>query len=230
MKITWLGQAGLLLETENLTVIIDPYLSDSVGKVNPASHRRVPVEESYLQMKPDVLLFTHNHLDHFDPETADVYLAMAGDMTVLCPTSVWTEARKRGNGDGGSKNYVQFDAGTVWTEGTLRFKAVPAAHSDSFAIGVLVEDLSTGKVYYITGDTLYNERLFPMLPDGIEAVFLPINGVGNNMNMTDAADFARRCGAKKVVPLHWGLFDGLTPAALAVDNKVTPRFFEEIEL
>ena len=32
MKITWLGQAGLLLEGEGLSVMIDPYLSDSVEK------------------------------------------------------------------------------------------------------------------------------------------------------------------------------------------------------
>ena len=35
MKITWLGQAGLLFETEKLTIMIDPYLSNSVEKINP---------------------------------------------------------------------------------------------------------------------------------------------------------------------------------------------------
>ena len=43
MKITWLGQAGLLMETGGKIVLIDPYLSDSVGKVNPLNYRRVPV-------------------------------------------------------------------------------------------------------------------------------------------------------------------------------------------
>ena len=52
MKITWLGQAGLLFETENASVIVDPYLSDSCGKSNPASHRRVPVDEKFLKMHP----------------------------------------------------------------------------------------------------------------------------------------------------------------------------------
>ena len=32
MKITWLGQAGLLFEIEDKTIVIDPYLSDSVAK------------------------------------------------------------------------------------------------------------------------------------------------------------------------------------------------------
>ena len=69
MKITWLGQAGLLFQTSDCTVMIDPYLSDSVGQINPANHRRVPVEEQYFSLKPDIIMFTHDHLDHYD--TAD---------------------------------------------------------------------------------------------------------------------------------------------------------------
>ena len=69
MKITWLGQAGLLIETEGVIIMIDPYLSDSVAAVNPKNYRRVPVEERFLRMRPDVLICTHNHLDHTDPET-----------------------------------------------------------------------------------------------------------------------------------------------------------------
>ena len=52
MKITWLGQAGLLLETGNKKIIVDPYLSNSCFKLNPASDRRMPVDEKYLKMKP----------------------------------------------------------------------------------------------------------------------------------------------------------------------------------
>lgn len=32
MKITWLGQAGLLFETGETTILVDPYLSNSVEK------------------------------------------------------------------------------------------------------------------------------------------------------------------------------------------------------
>ena len=56
MKITWLGQAGLLLETDGKKIIVDPYLSQSVEKVNPKNYRRVPVDESFLKIKPDVIV------------------------------------------------------------------------------------------------------------------------------------------------------------------------------
>ena len=74
MEITWLGQAGLLFETDGKKIVIDPYLSDFVKTVNPANYRRVPVNEDYLKLKPDVILITHNHLDHLDKETLKYYL------------------------------------------------------------------------------------------------------------------------------------------------------------
>ena len=71
MKVTWIGQAGFLFENENIKIIIDPYLSDSCYKVNPRLKRNYSVEESFLKINPDVIVLTHSHLDHADPETLD---------------------------------------------------------------------------------------------------------------------------------------------------------------
>lgn len=46
MKITWLGQAGLLFEKDNYKIMIDPYLSDSVEKINPQNYRRTKVKKN----------------------------------------------------------------------------------------------------------------------------------------------------------------------------------------
>ena len=222
MKITWLGQGGLLFEKENLKIMIDPYLSDSVGKADPKKHRRVEVDTRFLAVKPDVMIFTHNHLDHYDPETVRNFISEDSRITVLAPSSVWAEVRKIG----GSNNYVLFDRHTQWTEGSIRFEAVKACHSDLSAIGVVLYD--EAKTYYVTGDTLYNKEIFPDLPRNIDVVFLPINGVGNNMNMADAVRFAAECGAKNVVPVHFGMFDELNPELFSCPNKVTPEIYKEI--
>ncbi len=224
MKIIWLGQAGLLFETEKATVMIDPYLSDSCGKINPKSHRRVPVDESLFGIKPNVMIFTHNHLDHYDPKTVEKFIGEETGIAVLAPYSVWSEVRKYG----GNNNFVQFDRHTRWTQYGITFTAVKATHSDAAAIGVIIDD--GDKKYYVTGDTLYNSEIFADLPHDIYAVFLPINGVGNNMNMCDAADFAKKTGAKKVVPLHVGLFDSLSAEDFGCENKIIPDFFKEIKL
>lgn len=220
MKITWLGQAGLLFENKETKIMIDPYLSNSVEKTNPKSYRRCPVDESFFDVKPDVMIFTHNHLDHYDPETVKKFITEKTNITVLSPESVWNEVRKIG----GDNNFVMFNRHTSWTENNIKFTAVKAEHSDATAIGVIIDDGE--KKYYITGDTLYNKEIFEDIPSGIDIVFLPVNGVGNNMNVTDAKEFAKQTGAKKVVPLHFGLFDELVPDGF----QIIPQIYKEIIL
>ena len=224
MKITWIGQAGLFIETKGLRILVDPYLSDSVVKINPRNFRRQPIDEKFLQLQPDVLICTHNHLDHLDPETLPHYFQRERAIVALGPKSCFDELRKFG----GNHNYVKFDRHVEWTEKGVLFKAVKAEHSDPTPIGVIIDDGQTR--IYITGDTLYNEEIFDDIDGDVDVLFLPINGVGNNMNKTDAARFAQKIKAKKVVPLHWGLFDELTPDDFAVDNKVIPEIYKEISL
>lgn len=224
LKITWLGQAGLLIENERIKIMIDPYLTNNVAQVNPDNYRRVSVDPSLFEIHPDVLVFTHNHLDHYDPETAEKFLAYDQKMLVLSPASVWSEVRKFGRGH----NYVQFNRHTIWTEYGITFIAVKAEHSDPSPIGVVIDD--GGAKYYITGDTLYNSEIFGDIPSDIFALFLPINGVGNNMNMTDATRFAANINAQRVIPLHFGMFDDINPAEFACKNKIIPTIYKEIVL
>ncbi len=222
IKFVWLGQAGLLIKTDKKTILVDPYLSDSVEKINPKSKRRVPVDKSLFEVKPDIIVLTHNHLDHTDPETLVHYLTEDSKTLVLASGGAWETVR----GFGGNNNYVLFNKGTRWTDGDISFYAVPAEHSDREAIGVVIT--FEGKNYYITGDTLYNDGIFPLLPSDIEVVFLPINGVGNNMNITDAKAFAKRIGAKQAVPIHFGLFDEIDPVNFDLENSVIPKIYDEI--
>lgn len=224
MKITYLGQAGLLLEKGDFRIMVDPYLSHSVEKVNPQNYRRVAVDEAFLKIKPHVLIFTHNHLDHYDPETVTHFLGKESRVLVLASRSVWEEVRKFG----GHNNYVVFNRHTSWTENGIKFTAVKAEHSDPDAIGVLIEDEK--KTYYITGDTLYNEEIFGDLPNEIDVLFLPVNGVGNNMNMADGIRFAKRVRPQKAVPFHIGLFDEKTADAFEFENKVIAEIYKEVKL
>ena len=96
MKITWLGQAGLLFEKNGYKIMVDPYFSDSVGKLQPSKSRRFPVDESFFEIKPNMMIFTHNHMDHYDPETAPRFITADSNITVLSPTSVYNEAKQLG--------------------------------------------------------------------------------------------------------------------------------------
>ena len=103
-----------------------------------------------------------------------------------------------------------------------------AVHSDPYAMGFVIE--AEGKRYWITGDTLYSKALLEGLPLPLEAVFLPVNGVGNNMNARDARLLAEKTEAKFAVPLHTGLLDDLTPGVFLGKNRVLPEIWKEIVL
>ena len=222
MKVTWIGQAGFLIEKDGKKILVDPYLSDSCAKSNPASYRRTPLDESYLAMKPDVIVLTHDHIDHTDKETLEHYLPGEGGILVLAAANAWNTVRCFG----GANNYVRFRPGTRWTFEGLCFTAVKAEHSDPESIGVVVDDGE--KKLYFTGDTLYNEEVLASLPKDLFAVFLPVNGKGNNMNATDAAAFAARTGAKYAVPMHVGMLDELTPDIFTASNRVLPEVYQEV--
>lgn len=224
MQITFLGQAGLLFRSAGLTVMVDPYFSDNVAALDATKHRRVPLDPSLWNIRPDVLVLTHDHADHYDPFTADRILNAHTGITVLSPRSVWSKIRAIGQ----EHRYVLFSPRTSWTQAGITFTAAKAEHSDPDAIGVLIRE--GNKTYYVTGDTLYNEDVFADLPEEIDTVFLPVNGEGNNMNATDAARFATRIGAKHAIPLHTGLLDDFTADSFHYAGKVVPVIYQPIPL
>ena len=87
-----------------------------------------------------------------------------------------------------------------------------------------------GSVAAPTAGLHFTENVLADIDRPVDVVFLPINGVGNNMNMTDAARFAADIDAKEVVPLHFGMFDALDPTVFASDRRIIPTIYKEIML
>ncbi len=73
---------------------MDPYLSNSVEKIEPENYRRFPIDNSFLKIKPDIILQTHEHLDHTDPATLVHYIDQNSGVLVLAPTNAWKKIRK----------------------------------------------------------------------------------------------------------------------------------------
>ena len=94
MKITFLGQNGFLIESKKSTIIIDPYLSCSVEKIEPQNKRRQPIDERFFKIKPDIAVITHAHADHYDEETLDKFLKENADCVLFAPPSVFCSAKK----------------------------------------------------------------------------------------------------------------------------------------
>jgi len=149
-------------------------------------------------------------------------------VTVLAPEAAYRELVKMGGGH----NYVLLSPHSVWSAKGVTFYSVKAEHSDRTACGFIIDDGE--KTYYVSGDTLYNfdviDDVLDLVESGVDYAFLPINGVGNNMNAKDAADFAYEIGAKFAVPLHYGLFDNIDPSDFDFEDSVLLEAYEAREL
>ncbi len=229
MKVTWLGQAGLLFENENLKIMVDPYLSDSLSARGDAFKRRLPINEEYFNVSPSVILITHEHEDHLNMETLTRVAKNAkAPITFLAPESCYKKLESLG----APHNYVMLNAHSVWSERGVTFYATRAEHSDRSAVGFIIDD--GRKTYYVSGDTLYNydvlDDVLELVEDGVDVAFLPINGRGNNMHAKDAADFAYELSAKRAVPVHYGLFDDIKPESFDFEDSLILTPYNTVEL
>ena len=229
MKVTWLAHSGLVFENERLTVLVDPYLSDSLGEKCESMKRRLPVDESFFALSPDVILITHSHPDYLDVATLDRFLGRNDkEITVLAGGSAYEKLASLGY----RHNLVLLSPHSVWSEGGVTFYAVKAEHSERDAVGFILDDAE--KTYYVSGDTLYNfdviDDCLDLVEDGVDYAFLPINGRHNNMNAKDAADFAYEIGAKTAIPVHYGLIDSVDPEDFDFDDRLVLTPYEKIEL
>ncbi len=228
MFVRWITQAGLIFDDEKTVIMVDPYLSDSVGNLDESKRRRIAVDESIFDISPDILIITHEHLDHLDPATLKRVLSCEKRITVIAPYNAYMKLRELGGGH----NYVMLRPGSVWSERGITFYAVHAEHSDLTAAGYIIDDGK--KTYYVSGDTLYNydviDDVIDLCEDGVDYAFVPINGVGNNMNVKDASDFSAEIGAKCAVPVHYGLFDDLDPKEFDYDEVLVLKPYERVKL
>ena len=221
MKYQWLGQNGLIIYTENKTILIDPYLTDVCS-----TKRNFPAPKEIYDVEPDIIICTHDHMDHTERGSLEPFLKRKEKkIEVIAPYNSYTHLRSWGYLQ---HNYLLFAPHTVWTSGDVRITGVRAFHSDLTALGFIIE--AEGKKIYISGDTLYNTDILEDLPDDIYAMFVCVNGLGNNMNAQDATEFAKRVNPVKAFPVHWGLFDNLTPDIFKYEKAEYPEFFKIKEL
>lgn len=112
MKITWLGQFGVLIETANSSLMMDPYLTDSIAEKSGAAFRRlVPLQEEYLRRTPNVILLSHDHIDHLDIPSLRALLGTSRPTEVLASANAWTKVRTEVGGGqavagGGAGRYI----------------------------------------------------------------------------------------------------------------------------
>lgn len=226
LSLYWLGQAGFLIETPKLRIVIDAYLSDSLaakykGKEFP--HVRMapsPVDPGLLR-DIDYVFSTHAHTDHMDPETIVPLAAANPGCTFVVPLATSALALERGVP---RDRLMAMDAGDrlpLARGGTVI--AIPSAHEvrerDSSGherfLGYIF-DLDGISLYH-SGDCVPYPGLVEILARYVPSIFLlPINGrdsyrsskgILGNFTLEEAIGLASNLKARFLLGHHFGLFD-----------------------
>ncbi|WP_288950748.1 MBL fold metallo-hydrolase [uncultured Paracoccus sp.] len=233
--IHWLGQAGFWIDTGAHRLLIDPYLSDSLARKYAGKrfdHRRmmpVPVTPEALP-RPDIVLITHAHTDHMDPDTLGPLHRRFPDLPFVVPAARVEAARER-IGENASLIAVNADEEPEPLPG-LTLRVLPAAHEmferDEKGQHVFLgyAFASGGARIAHSGDTIPYTGLAERFRDfGTDILLLPVNGrdaerrdagIPGNLTLDEAITVTTAAAARYLVPHHFGMFafNTLDPATI----------------
>ncbi|MDR6462868.1 MBL fold metallo-hydrolase [Chryseobacterium sediminis] len=214
MEIQKLNWAGIQLTSHNKTILIDsvedytyykPVLGDAVENLIEFSDH----------VKADYILFTHMHLDHFDKGVIRKCLKEDGKLIVY--KGLEAVVRKIVI----DAEIIILDLNETFTENNITFKPVFAMDGLGEIQSSWIVDDGETKIFH-GGDTIWHNQFWKLGKENpnIDYAFLPVNGVVVNfeiigleyspvpasLSLKEAFAAAHLLHAKKLVPIHYGLF------------------------
>lgn len=225
VAIWWIGQSGFFIKLSNGKILlIDAYLSDSVGKINPAFRRATPLPVKPADVICDYYLCTHNHLDHTDPDTIQ-QLSGKHKMIFIGPRNSVKSLKQFGVPN---ENIRLIEAGDTIELDDFYLTAtfcIPNGDKVLDSIGFVIRT-AEGITIYHTGDTDYHHFLGYVKKHEPDIMMPCINGKYGNMNIEQACELTEAINPKMVIPTHFDMFemnseDPKLFAALLNNNKHT---------
>lgn len=233
LRLRWLGQAGFVIHTADVSALIDPWLSPHELRIRP------PAVVTELPDALDWILVTHEHEDHLDIPLIRDLVARRPTLRIVIPTPLAARVSEHVP----FARIVPVQPGDQLDQEGLRLNVVPAIHGvsvpDGYSAGPQGKPtpyvgyvLRLGQItVYHAGDTILSESLIKTLSSmGIDVALLPINGrdffresagVLGNLNADEAVQLASVIGARLLVPMHYDMVRGNTSSAGAVVASVT---------
>lgn len=216
----WLGQASFVLKGDGIIIYIDPYLQVSDRRLSPPPFPPSAVTNA------DLVLLTHDHLDHVDPETLPDLAAASPTARFVAPRPI---AARVAALVGDARRVIAAVADEPLTLGvrgrSVEVWPVPARHEefDLTDLGYPYLGYSirlNGVCVHHSGDTIpYEGQVERVRQHQVDVALLPINGrdvyrtragIIGNFHDREAAEFAVQIGADVVIPMHYGMFRGNT--------------------
>lgn len=184
-----ISHASLVLETPSGVIYVDP-----VGGAEPYS---------YLP-PPDLILITHEHGDHYDPDTLS---AVVGDDTELItnpavfemlPEELGSRARQMANGDTDAFGEIDIEAIPAYNTTGDRLQFHPEGRDNGYILTI------GGRRVYIAGDTEDTPEMREL--SDIFIAFVPMN-LPFTMHITQAASAVGAFAPQYVYPYHYNESD-----------------------
>jgi L-ascorbate 6-phosphate lactonase len=218
----WLGQAGFVVRSATMTILIDPFLTQIEGRtVAPpfAPEDCPPV---------DLILYTHEHLDHLDVPALKILAKNSGHPRIIAPLPILDQLLRAGVDQ---ERLQGVQPGEELQIGEAKIYPLASFHGLTFPpvvysfgkeisdglyryLGYVVE--LNGVRLYHAGDTLIFDGLIEQLKGfNLDLALLPINGRSyfreqqnliGNLDEREAADLAAAAGIKAVIPAHYEIF------------------------
>lgn len=193
MKITYLGHGCIQAQTQDATLLFDPFITP-----NPLAEK-IDIES----LKPDYILVTHGHEDH----VADVEsIAKRSGATVVSNFEIVSWFGQKGiNGHpmnhGGSWD---FDFGTVKMVNAVHSSVLPDGTYGGNPAGFIIK--TRKGTFYFAGDTALHVdmKLIPEFFD-LDFAVLPI-GDNFTMGIEEAVKAAQFIKTNTVIGMHYDTF------------------------
>ena len=217
----WLGQAGFAIRLGGATALVDPFLSPYDGRVYESA--LASGDASGI----DLVLCTHEHVDHFDAVAAPAIAAASPEAVFVVPTPIVDLVTEAGIP---ADRVVGLQPGEPRELAGVTVRAVPAMHGvtmeDAYGFGEMLSDglvrflgfLLEAEAFraYHAGDTIHYDGMEDLLrPFAVDVAMLPINGrdpereardIVGNLSEREAAWLAAEIDAGMLLPMHYDLF------------------------
>jgi L-ascorbate 6-phosphate lactonase len=212
VRLWWFGGPSYAIRTPETTVYVDPYYGATGA--NPADGFIRAIPDVFFPQdvtRADLILSTHDHADHCDRATLEALCARTEARIAAAPSS----ARMMADWDFTAGRVDVTPPGTANTYGDVTLTSFPSRDwSDPGAVTYVLR--ARGKAIFIGGDTLYAQEAFAAAAkDG--PIDLAILALGRNrrdlidqqlyVTPEEVAQAARDLGARRVLPIHWDIWE-----------------------
>jgi L-ascorbate 6-phosphate lactonase len=210
LRLWWFGGPSYALKSPGAIVYVDPFHSDERADDPEGFIRAIP---NYFfpqtVTRADLVISTHDHIDHCDPDTLRPIYAQTAAVFAAAPSSAqmmaeWGFAPERVHA---------MEPGARLAVGDVTLTAYPSRDwEDEGAVTFMVQ--SGGVSVFVGGDTLYFDGLEEI--GRAHRIDLAVLALGRNRrDIIDAevysdppalARTAKALGARHVLPVHWEIW------------------------